>query len=227
MQSFDLLSIGHSSIPAERFVAMLRSAGVNAIADVRSTPASRRFPWFSSKNLERSLQGDGILYMPFGETLGGRPRDPTLYRDGVADYEKMARQPEFRAGLDRLLAAVNERRVCLMCAEREPLDCHRCLLVSRALAERGCAVGHILHNGNVEPHAATEQRLLADSGPDADLFAAGHGERLAAAYRRRCRAVAYRATPGSKGAISAARDPGERRPPFGKDRVQVKGTGAR
>ena len=199
---------------------MLRSAGVNAIADVRSTPASSRFPWFSSKNLERSLQADGILYMPFGETLGGRPRDPTLYRDGVADYEKMARQPEFRAGLDRLLAVANERRVCLMCAEREPLNCHRCLLVSRALAERGCAVGHILHDGTIEPHAETEQRLLADSGSGADLFVTGHGEGLAAAYRRRCCALAYRANAGSKGASSAAHDPEERRPPLGKDRAE-------
>jgi uncharacterized protein (DUF488 family) len=120
MQSFDLFSIGHSNIPAERFVAMLRSAGVNAVADVRSTPASRRFPWFSSKNLARTLQGEGVLYVPFGETLGGRPRDPALYRDGIADYEEMARQPEFRAGLDRLLTVAKRQRVCLMCAEREP-----------------------------------------------------------------------------------------------------------
>jgi uncharacterized protein (DUF488 family) len=167
---FDLFSIGHSNIPAERFIAMLRTAGVNAIADVRSTPASRCFPWFSSKNLARSLQDGGMLYMPFGDSLGGRPRDLALYREGVADYERMAQQPEFCAGLDRLLAMAAQHRVCLMCAEREPLDCHRCLLVSRALAERGCAVGHILHDGTIEAHAATEQRLLADSGPDADLF---------------------------------------------------------
>jgi uncharacterized protein (DUF488 family) len=226
MQSFDLFSIGHSNIPAERFVAMLRDAGVNAIADVRSTPASRRFPWFSSKNLARSLQVHGILYMPFGEALGGRPRDPALYRDGVADYEEMARQTEFRAGLDRLLMTATQHSVCLMCAEREPLDCHRCLLVSRALAERGCAIGHILHDGTIESHAATERRLLANSGPGADLFVTGHGERLAAAYRRRCRAVAYRATAGSKGASSEAYDPEERTPPLGKDRAHAKGTGA-
>jgi uncharacterized protein (DUF488 family) len=199
MQSFDLFSIGHSNIPDERFVAMLRSAGVNAIADVRKTPASRRFPWFSGKNLVRMLQGEGMLHVPFSETLGGRPRDPALYRDGVADYEEMAQQPEFRAGLDRLLAVAAQHRVCLMCAEREPLDCHRCLLVSRSLAERGCTVGHILHDGTFEPHTATEQRLLADGGPGADLFVTGQREQLAAAYRRRSRAVAYRATAGSKG----------------------------
>ncbi|MGA8612988.1 MAG: DUF488 domain-containing protein [Xanthobacteraceae bacterium] len=227
MQSFDLFSIGHSNIPAERFVAMLRRAGVSTIVDVRSTPSSRRFPWFSSKNLARSLQDDGILYMPFGDALGGRPRDPTLYRDGIADYDKMAQQPEFCAGLDRLLTVATQRRVCLMCAEREPLDCHRCLLVSRALAERGCTVGHILHDGTIEPHTAIEQRLLADSGPDADLFVTGQGERLAAAYRSRCRAVAYRVTAGSKGASSATHDPEGRTPTFGKDHAQVKRTGAR
>ena len=227
MQSFDLLSIGHSNIPAERFIALLRNAGVNAIADVRSTPASRRFPWFSSKNLALALQEGSILYVPFGDSLGGRPRDPALYRDGVADYERMALQPEFCAGLDRLLAMASQHRVCLMCAEREPLDCHRCLLVSRMLAERGCTVGHILHDGAVESHTVIEQRLLAGSGADADLFVTGHGERLAAAYRRRCRAVAYRAAAGSKGASSAARDHGRRAPLSGKGHAQVKRTGAR
>jgi hypothetical protein len=90
----------------------------------------------------------------------------------------------------------------LMCAEREPLDCHRCLLVARALAARGLRIGHILHDGSVEPHAATEQRLLASDATEGDLFAPGQEDRLAAAYRRRAHAVAYRAKSGSAGAIS-------------------------
>src|SRR4029077_11267581 len=122
----------------------------------------RRFPWFSAKNLAARLQQDGMLYLPFGDALGGRPRAASLYQDGIADYEAMARQPEFAAGLDRLRAAGAQHCVCLMCAEREPLDCHRCLLVARALAERGLRVGHILHDGTVAPHTAIEQRLLAD-----------------------------------------------------------------
>jgi uncharacterized protein (DUF488 family) len=227
MHSFDLFSIGHSNIPADRFVGMLRSAGVNAIADVRSSPASRRFPWFSGKNLAPRLQADGIAHMPFGDSLGGRPRDPALYRDGVADYGKMVQQPEFCAGLDRLLNVASQHRVCLMCAEREPLDCHRCLLVSRALVERALTIGHILHDGTIEPHTATEERLLADSGPDADLFVTGQSERLAAAYRRRYRAVAYRATAGSRGAASATHDPEGRTTHFAKDHAQAKTQGAR
>jgi uncharacterized protein (DUF488 family) len=192
MPAFDLFSIGHSNIAAERFIAMLRSAGITAVADVRSVPASRHFPWFSKQNLAKQLAGARIAYQTMGETLGGRPRDDRLYRDGVADYQAMAAQPEFRAGLDRLLDLAARSRVCMMCAEREPLDCHRCLLVARGLTERGITVGHILHDGTVEPHAVTEQRLLELDGQDCDLFATGQGERLAAAYRRRARAAAFR-----------------------------------
>ena len=198
MPPFDLFSIGHSNIPAARFAAMLQDAAVTAVADVRSVPNSRWFPWFSQKPLAAQLNGIGIAYAAMGDTLGGRPRDGSLYRDGVADYEAMAKQPEFEASLDRLQEAAARSRVCLMCAEREPLDCHRCLLVARRLAECGLAIGHILHDGTVEPHAATEQRLLAwvsaldGEGDGCDLFATGQHERLAAAYRRRARAVAFR-----------------------------------
>jgi uncharacterized protein (DUF488 family) len=192
MRPFDLFSIGHSNIPAARFAAMLRDAAATTVADVRSMPNSRWFPWFSQKALVTQLNGIGIAYTAMGDTLGGRPRDASLYRDGVADYEKMAKRPEFRAGLDRLQEIIARPRVCLMCAERDPLDCHRCLLVARRLAKRGLAIGHILHDGTVEPHAATEQRLLAFDGDAGGLFAAGQEERLAAAYRRRARAVAFR-----------------------------------
>jgi uncharacterized protein (DUF488 family) len=193
MAAFDFYSIGHSNIPIARFVAMLRACGVNAIADVRSTPVSRFFPWFSAKALAARLRQDGIGYMPLGDNLGGRPREPKLYRDGIADYEAMARQPDFLAGIETLSALAARCRVCLMCAEREPLDCHRCLLVAHSLAQRGKTIGHILHDGTVEPHDATEHRLLAYDGAAADLFLTGQNERLAAAYRRRARAVAYRA----------------------------------
>ena len=194
MPAFDLLTIGHSNVPAERFVAMLQQAGVGVVADVRSVPASRHCPWFAKANLTARLAQGDIGYSAMGDVLGGRPRGEHLYRDGIADYEAMALRREFQVGLDRLQQAAARSLVCLMCAEREPLDCHRCLLVARGLAERGLAVGHILYDGRVEPHAATEQRLLALAlEPETcDLFAAGQDSRLAAAYRRRSRAVAFR-----------------------------------
>jgi uncharacterized protein (DUF488 family) len=201
MRTFDFYSIGHSNNTAERFVAMLQAENVGALADVRSTPFSRFCPWFSAKNIKPLLEQNGIAYLPYGTVLGGRPQRPDLYCDGVADYETMARQPDFQAELDRLIADARQvraqdtgnGRLCLMCAEREPLDCHRCLLIARALAARGFTVGHILYDGSVEPHAATERRLLELADDHGDLFATGQNERIAAAYRRRARAVAFRA----------------------------------
>jgi len=205
MSSFDLLSIGHSNISAERFLAMLQAAKATTLADVRSVPASRHFPWFSKKTLAANLAAGGIAYVAMGDTLGGRPLNEALYRDGVADYEAMAVQPEFRAGLDKLLDAAATSRLCMMCAEREPLDCHRCLLVARNLAERGLAIGHLLHDGTIEPHAATEQRLLKLDESACDLFASGQRERLAAAYRRRAQAVAYRRKPRTPDRVTEKR----------------------
>jgi uncharacterized protein (DUF488 family) len=128
-----------------------------------------------------------------GDTLGGRPSDPALTCEGVADYEAMAARPAFQAGLDRVTTEMRHRRVCLMCAEREPLDCHRCLLVGRALAQRGVTIGHVLVDGGIEPHTATEDRLLALAGKQGgDLFS-DRPTRLADAYRRRARGIAARA----------------------------------
>ena len=193
--TFDLLTIGHSNLSAERFLTLLQQAGVGLIADVRSVPFSRRFPWFSGKALAEALARDTISYLPFGDTLGGRPREGSLYCEGIADYGAMAARPDFRGGLDRVIDEARGRCLCLMCAEREPLDCHRCLLVARALAEPGLRLGHILSDGAIEPHAATEDRLLAlTHKTGADLFEDG-GARLADAYRRRARAVAARVKP--------------------------------
>jgi uncharacterized protein (DUF488 family) len=189
--AFDLFTIGHSNHPIGRFLALLVNINVTTLADVRSLPFSRRYPQFSRDALAASLAEAGMAYAPMGDSLGGRPQDPALLSDGIADYEAMAASPAFRAGLERVMSGATHDRICLMCAEREPLDCHRCLLVARALAGHGLAVGHILADGSIEHHTATESRLLALTGNEADLFD-GPAARLASAYRRRALAVAYR-----------------------------------
>jgi uncharacterized protein (DUF488 family) len=186
-----LLTIGHSNLPLDGFMAALKAHNVTAIVDVRSVPFSRRFPWFSSRTLSERLQSKGVAYVMMGETLGGRPANPALYRDDIADYEAMAATTDFHASIDRVIAYATRHRLCLMCSEREPLDCHRCLLVGRALAARGCAVGHILGDGSVEPHAATEERLMAGVRSGDDLFS-DRPARLADAYRKRARRIAAR-----------------------------------
>lgn len=195
-----VLTIGHSTHPWEHFADMLRSANVTAIADVRSSPYSRYSPHFNRDELRAELRSEGISYVFLGKELGGRPSERKFYFEGVADYEKMAESPEFRKGLDRVVEGAKKHRIALMCSERNPLECHRCLLVGRALAKRGVRVSHILDDGHVVSHSEIEDKLLDLSGRSNDDLFASRGERLASAYREQARKVAFnepQPTPGS------------------------------
>lgn len=166
-----LLTVGHSNHPIERFLRLLQNAGVTMLADVRSFPASRYAPQFNRDALAKSLDESGIAYLYFGKELGGRAR------------EKISAD-NFNRGLDRLLAESGRYRVAMMCAERDPLDCHRWLWLSRELYARGVEVAHILANGEIESQHATEDRLLEAEGLAADDFFP-RKERLKDAYRAR------------------------------------------
>ncbi|MGH6932123.1 MAG: DUF488 family protein [Dongiaceae bacterium] len=167
-----IFTIGHSNHSIDRFIELLRLAGVTAVADIRSTPFSRWVPHFSRPALERHLTAARLDYMFLGEQLGGRPRDKSVWRDGRVDYGLIAATASFQHGLDRVQAEASRRRLALMCAERDPLDCHRFLLVGRQLAERGANIRHVLADGTLEDHGATERREPVTPGvPDRDLFA--------------------------------------------------------
>jgi uncharacterized protein (DUF488 family) len=186
-----ILTVGHSAHSREYFTTLLRNAGVTAVADVRTVPYSRRYPHFGRERLSTALLESGIHYVFLGKKLGGRPDDPTMFRDGAADYEKMAGTDEFAEGLDCVIEQAGQHRLALMCSEHDPLDCHRCLLVARALAERSVAVDHLLRDGSTMPHAEVENRLLGFLRQGAEDLFAPRATQLAAAYRERARRVAF------------------------------------
>lgn len=187
-----ILTIGHSRHPIEQFIALIEAAQVTAVADLRSAPVSRFAPHFNKNALARSLAARGIDYVFLGKELGGRPARPDLYTRGVADYEKMAAAPEFGAGLARLGELAERHRVAAMCAEADPLDCHRCLLVGRALFEAGHDVAHILASGEIVTQREIENRLLALANlADDDFLSPSRHERVAEAYRARNRKAGY------------------------------------
>jgi uncharacterized protein (DUF488 family) len=165
---------------------------VTALADIRSSPASRFSPHFNKAALAATLSDRGIAYLFLGRELGGRPARAELYTRGTADYEKMGASPEFAEGLRQLEEAAKQHRVALMCAEANPLDCHRFLLVARVLAERGADMRHILPEGSIITQEQAEDRLLEAEGlADPDLLARSRAARLAEAYRVRCSKAAY------------------------------------
>jgi len=174
-----------------RFLSLLHDHAITAIADVRTSPYSRHSPQFSKHTLRDQLRQAGIAYVFLGDELGGRPKDDQLFSDGVADYEKMARQSQFTKGLNRVIEGAKKYRIAMMCSEHDPLDCHRCLLVGRALHELGIPVRHILSNGAIVDQEEIEQRLIDLSGrTDKDLFDSMDQQR-SSAYRDRASRVAY------------------------------------
>jgi uncharacterized protein (DUF488 family) len=163
-----LLTVGHSSHPLDEFLRLLADHHVAAIADVRSWPKSRYAPWFDRESLSAALRDAGIAYVFLGRELGGRPRDAALYDGaGRVRYDQVARTPSFTRGLQRLLDGARQMRVAAMCAEEDPLACHRRLLVARVALQHGVRVEHIRGDGRseVEPGFALEPGLqLFDQG---------------------------------------------------------------
>ena len=167
-----IYTIGHSNHPIERFVSLLRQHGISAVADVRSNPYSRFHPQFRREPLIRCLAESAIEYLFLGEELGARTRDSQCYDpDGRVSYARLAQTGAFGRGLTRLLIATQTQRVALMCAEKEPLECHRTLLVARALERSGIEVAHILADGGLEGHARCMERLALRLRLDGGLFA--------------------------------------------------------
>ncbi len=187
----ELLTVGHSSHALGDFVALLERHAVTAVADVRSAPYSRRHPHFGKEPLRKALVERGVEYVFLGRELGARSDDPGCYVDGQARYERIAATELFRSGLERVRKGCERFRLALMCAEAEPLSCHRTVLVCRAL-KHDLAISHILRDGALEPHTQTEERLLRLTGlSEGDLFRAREA-RLDEAYALHGRKIAYR-----------------------------------
>lgn len=166
-----LFTIGHSEHSADAFLVVLRQHRITAVADVRSYPYSRRNPQFNREGLANDLERAGIRYVFLGTELGARRSEPECYEDGKARYSLIAKTPLFAEGLDRVQRGVERFRIALMCAEKDPLTCHRAILVCRHLRDSVSPIQHIREDAQLESHDELETRLLDLAGlPEGDLF---------------------------------------------------------
>jgi len=168
----DLYTIGHSNHTIERFIELLQSHSISAVGDVRSAPYSRFSPQFNKEALATSLRPTGIAYVFLGRHLGARPDDPACYRDNRVHFDLLSRTSLFQEGLERLRTGLRTLRIALMCAEKDPIDCHRFVLVCRHLRNEEFNIRHIREDGTAEMHHQAERRLMQEMGvPESDLFA--------------------------------------------------------
>lgn len=186
-----LYTIGHSNHSTETFISMLQLYGVTALCDVRSHPYSRYTPQFSRDTLKKELSKAGVAYVFLGKELGARSPNPSCYRQGKVQYDLLAREPLFINGIQRVKKGMERFCLALMCAEKDPLDCHRALLVGKTLHEMGVAVSHIKSDKSIESQKEMENRLLKLCKiPNGDMFR-GRDECLEEAYSIQSERVAY------------------------------------
>jgi uncharacterized protein (DUF488 family) len=184
-----VFTLGHSNHAIEHFLSLLRAHRIELLVDVRSTPFSRFNPQFNRQRLEASLREAGIGYLFLGDELGARSTDEACYDEaGRVSYARLANTELFKRGLRRVIEESQTKRVALMCAEREPLDCHRTILVTRELEKEQVPVVHIRADGSLEPHRHVMERLVESLGlTEPDLFA----DPFEAAYEAQGRKIAY------------------------------------
>jgi uncharacterized protein (DUF488 family) len=195
-----LFTVGHSILEFADFATLLNDHGVELVVDVRSLPQSARQPHFSSPAFEKLLKAENLKYLFLGEELGGRPDDVDAYGpDGLVNYQARRRSYAFQAGLSRLWKELEGGPVAMMCAEEDPLECHRFLMVCPELAKLGVLPLHIRKGSRIETQEAAENRLLADTGFEAvaanTLFPGARTEALEDAYRLQAEKFAFRVKP--------------------------------
>lgn len=155
-----LYTVGHSTHEADAFINLLRGHGIKMIADVRSSPYSRMTPQFDREALMALLRRSDIQYVFMGQELGARRTEAECYENAKARYDLIARAPLFLAGLQQIRQTAGRLRMALLCAEKDPITCHRAILVCRHLRQDRLAIRHILSNGSLESQAEAENRML-------------------------------------------------------------------
>jgi uncharacterized protein (DUF488 family) len=188
----ELFTIGHSTHEPGEFVRLLRLHVITAVGDVRSSPFSQRLPQFNRPVLETLLKKEAIRYVFLGDELGARRSERECYVDGQARYELIARTTAFAEGIRRVLEGMQKFRLTLMCTEKDPLTCHRTILVCRELRQCGVKISHILADGSLEPHEALEERLRAEMKLNQPSLFETAEELLQQAYAKQGLRIAYR-----------------------------------
>lgn len=192
----NIYTIGHSNLSLEDFISLLKQHQIKAIADVRSHPYSRYLPHFNQKPLQQQLAQHNINYIFLGKELGARPTNPDCYVNGKAVYEKIAATTDFKQGIQQLLTLANATTTSLMCSEKDPINCHRTILVCQQLTSLDCQIFHILNNGNLENHQDLETRLLKQTNLvqnplQLSLFDHLNQELIKQAYQSQGEKIAY------------------------------------
>lgn len=157
-----IYTIGYAAFPEIRdMMSTFKFFDINVLIDVRSIPFSKNFPTYNKPNLIEVCDENQLYYRHYAKPFGARQTDVEFLSDGQVDFDRFAKSDQFQEGIQKMANTVNAGYVpCLLCAEKDPIICHRSILIGRRLMEAGLIVRHIKAGGETETQEELQERLV-------------------------------------------------------------------
>ena len=161
--SGNIYSIGYTSFEINSFIDIIKEHDISCVVDVRSNPvASEYYQIYSRTSLEKILNSKNIYYRNYALEFGARQVDYSLYKEfGYLDFDRFIKTPNFLLGINKIKKGLElGYNFVLMCAEKDPINCHRAIMVAKGFKENGIIVDHIMADNSIQSQIDIEQRLL-------------------------------------------------------------------
>lgn len=202
-KKYTIYTIGHSTQSQESFINLLKKYNITCVVDVRSTPYSQYAVQFNENEIKAALESAGIVYIYMGKEFGARREDAELYdSDNKLNFKKTAQCYEFLSGIERIRKGAQKGyNIAFMCTEKDPIDCHRCILLGREFnALDDFTVENILISGDLVSQDDIAIKLLEMYFPDRNQInileymynkIKTEDEYISEAYEKRAKEIAY------------------------------------
>lgn len=194
-----IYTIGYTTFDIDNFIKELKEHKITCLVDVRSSPRSSYYKDFNSDVLESRLKNEGILYRNYAFEFGARQEDKSLYPNGYLDFEIFSKTDNFKQGVKKLENGIKlNQTFALMCAEKDPYNCHRCIMVSRFLQDYEFEIVHIVGHNQVVSQKDIETRLMNEYYPKRNQYSLfsednlSDEECLLCAYRKRNKDIGFK-----------------------------------
>jgi uncharacterized protein (DUF488 family) len=194
-----IYTIGYTAFKIEEFVDVLNENRISCVIDVRSSPISIHYPEYNKRIIQGTLKKHNIEYRNYAFEFGARQTDTQFYStNGYLDFNKYVCSQSFNEGYKKILAGIDKNYIfALMCAEKDPINCHRAIMIGHEFNKRGFIVKNILYNKNIETQEEIDMRLLDIYFPDRDqltLFGSNENENelIDCSYKKRNAEIGYK-----------------------------------
>ena len=184
-----IYTIGYAGVTIDRFVQILKNMRISLLIDVRSVPKSRYFVEFNNNLLSKTLANVDIKYENWKDEFGARQDNLDYYTDYILDYKKFAQSQQFQTGISKIKELESkDETICLMCAEIDPINCHRAILCGKEIFANGINVTHIIAKRNGETTTESQEEF------EKRMLQTTKVNNLSEAYQKQNKKIGYKLT---------------------------------